>query len=189
MSQDVYDWRGSVVEAWVPSSFVHPLAYVEPTCSIGDGSRIWQYASITRGARIGKDCNIAPHVSLDGCVLGNGCIARPSVDIGPGIEVGNDVFLGPLVCLANDMWPATSKEGFDYEALIVGGRKVIVIEDGATLGAHVVVVPGVRIGAGAFICANVCVTRDVPAGMVLTRDGNLLEKPKDWQSRRMRYVR
>ncbi len=168
---------------------VHRLAHVEPNCTIGDGTSIWQFASITRKAQIGRDCTIAPHVSLDGCILGDRCIARPSVDIGPGIICGDDVFLGPLVCLANDLMPSTDKEGFDYEALWNGGKKVIVIEDGVTLGAHVVVVPGVRIGKGAFVVANVTVSRDVPAGMMLLRDGTLIPKPTDWKERRMRYVR
>ncbi len=169
--------------------FIHHKACIDRTVTIGDRTKIWQFASITRGAVLGKDCTIAPHVTLDGCILGDRCIARPSVDIGPGIEVGADCFLGPLVSLCNDNFPSTDKEGFDYEALWTGGKKVIVIESGVTLGAHVVVVPGVRIGKGAFVVANVTVSRDVPAGMMLLRDGTLIPKPTDWKERRMRYVR
>ena len=40
------------------------------------------------------------------------------------------------------------------------------IEDGASLGAGVVVLPGVRIGAGAMVGAGSIVLRDVHAGEV-----------------------
>ena len=40
------------------------------------------------------------------------------------------------------------------------------IEDFAVLCARVTVLPGVRIGQGALVAANACVTRDVPAGQL-----------------------
>jgi galactoside O-acetyltransferase len=42
----------------------------------------------------------------------------------------------------------------------------VIIEDEAWLGAHVVVLPGVRIGRGAVVGAGSVVTRDIPAGAV-----------------------
>jgi acetyltransferase-like isoleucine patch superfamily enzyme len=45
-------------------------------------------------------------------------------------------------------------------------RGDIVIEDDAWLGAHVVVLSGVRIGRGAVITAGSLVTRDVPANVI-----------------------
>lgn len=40
------------------------------------------------------------------------------------------------------------------------------IEDGVWIGAHAVILPGVRIGQGAVVAAGAVVTRDVPAGEV-----------------------
>jgi acetyltransferase-like isoleucine patch superfamily enzyme len=42
----------------------------------------------------------------------------------------------------------------------------VIIEVEAWIGAHVVVLPGVRIGKGAVIGAGAVVTRDVPAGAI-----------------------
>jgi acetyltransferase-like isoleucine patch superfamily enzyme len=42
----------------------------------------------------------------------------------------------------------------------------VFVEDEAWIGAHVTVLPGVRIGKGAVIGAGAVVTRDVPAGAV-----------------------
>jgi acetyltransferase-like isoleucine patch superfamily enzyme len=38
----------------------------------------------------------------------------------------------------------------------------VLVQDGAFLGAHVVVLPGVTIGTGAVIGAGAVVTRDIP---------------------------
>jgi acetyltransferase-like isoleucine patch superfamily enzyme len=42
----------------------------------------------------------------------------------------------------------------------------IFVEDGAFLGAHSIILPGVTIGAGAVVGAGSVVARDVPAGTV-----------------------
>ena len=46
---------------------VHKLADVQ-TAEIGQGSRIWQFAVVLNGARIGKDCNICAHTFIEGGV-------------------------------------------------------------------------------------------------------------------------
>ena len=50
--------------------FKHESAYVDEPCEIGDGTRIWHFCHIQRGARIGRDCsfgqncNVAPDVVI-----------------------------------------------------------------------------------------------------------------------------
>jgi len=41
-----------------------------------------------------------------------------------------------------------------------------VIEDGARIGGHATILPGVRIGAEAFVAAGCLVSKDVPARMM-----------------------
>jgi UDP-3-O-[3-hydroxymyristoyl] glucosamine N-acyltransferase len=43
--------------------FVHQNALCESE-SIGTGTRVWAFAHILPGARIGKDCNICDHVFM-----------------------------------------------------------------------------------------------------------------------------
>lgn len=47
------------------------------------------------------------------------------------------------------------------------GTGAVVIEDDVFLGQNVVVLGGVRIGAGATVAAGAVVIRDVPAGAVV----------------------
>jgi len=44
----------------------------------------------------------------------------------------------------------------------IGGAKPIIIEDNVWIGTNVVVLPGVRIGAGSVISANSVVHKDIP---------------------------
>ena len=69
-------------------------------------------------------------------------------------QIGTRVFIGPNVVLTNDRYPLKMR----------GAYKPMgpVIEDFVTLGAGVVVVPGVLIGRGAFVAAGTVVTKDVP---------------------------
>ena len=48
--------------------FIHPLADVQTT-EIGVGTRIWQFAVIVKGARIGRNCNICAHTFIEGGVI------------------------------------------------------------------------------------------------------------------------
>lgn len=141
-----------------PTAFVHPLALVAGA-SVGARTRIWQFASVIRGARIGEDCNIASGACVDGSVIGDRTKIGHNLAMGPGFVVGADCFIGPNVTFCNDSWPRAHMVGFDparYE-----GRPAIIVEDGATIGSNAVILPGVVIGAGAMVAAGSVVTRDV----------------------------
>ena len=53
--------KDSDVEMKAP--FIHPNAIVE-TYDIGDGTRVWAFAHILAGARVGRDCNICDHTFI-----------------------------------------------------------------------------------------------------------------------------
>lgn len=141
-----------------PSAFVHPLALVAGA-SIGARTRIWQFASVIRGARIGEDCNIASGACIDGSIVGDRTKIGHNLAAGPGFLIGADVFIGPNVTLCNDAWPRAHVVGFDV--FRYDGRPAIIVEDGASIGANAVILPGVIIGAGAMVAAGSVVTRDV----------------------------
>lgn len=174
MSATAYrqDWLPRTLGDLAPVArrpFIHPKAHVEGA-TLGAGTKVWQFATVIRGTVLGEDCTVAAGACLDGPRLGDRCIVSPGVDIGPGFEIGDDVFLGPGVVLCNDAWPRTHKEGWDAEALR-NGAVCVRIGNGASLGAHAVVMPGVTIGEGAMIAAGSVVTGDVPAGALWQRDG------------------
>lgn len=150
---------------------INPRAVVDNTCKIGEGTRIHQFASITRGTRLGQDCVVWPFANLDGSVFGDRCVIASGVVMGPGFAIGNDVFIGPNVTFCNDMWPEVGKEGFDAEKFTKEGRVTIRVGDGASIGANAVILPGVTIGAGALIAAGARVSRDVAPGVLYLTDG------------------
>lgn len=144
-----------------PTARIHRLALVEGA-TVGARSRVWQFASVIRGAVIGADCNIASGACIDGSQIGNRCIIAHNLAMGPGFRVFHDVFIGPNVTFCNDAWPRTEKAGFDAGRFNAVSFAVIV-ESLASIGANSVILPGVRIGRGAMIAAGSVVTKDVPA--------------------------
>lgn len=142
---------------------IHELAHVDSSVKIGEGTVIRQFASVTGGTVLGRDCSVAPGCMLHGPVFGDRCRLAGGVMMGPGFRIGDGVFIGPNVTFCNDAWPRTHKQGFDPRAFD-GRRWAVIVEDGASIGANAVVLPGVRIGAGAMIAAGEVVTGDVPAG-------------------------
>jgi acetyltransferase-like isoleucine patch superfamily enzyme len=143
------------------TAIVHDTATVHDDCSIGAHTRVWQFASILRGAKIGDRCVVGHGASVDASRVGDGCRIGAMAFLPPGIELGSHVFVGPGAIFCNDFWPRTDPAGFDMAALLRGAA-TIRVGSGASIGAAAIVLPGVRIGARAMIPAGGKVTADVP---------------------------
>lgn len=142
--------------ATIKPYFVHPKALVE-TEDIGPGTRIWAFAHVLPGARIGSQCNICDHSFIEaGVILGNNITVKNGVAIWQGVTVEDNVFLGPNCVLTNDPNPRAyiKKSG---EAL-----QTTLIRANATVGANATILCGVTIGRYAFIAAGAVVLRTVP---------------------------
>ena len=165
---------------------IHPLAHVHDDCLIGEGTSIWQFASVIRGARIGKGCNIASGACIDGSVIGDGTKIGHNLAMGPGFRVGRNCFIGPNVTFCNDAWPRASTAGFDpakYQH-----RPAVIVEDGASIGANCVILPGVHIGRGAMVAAGSRVSRNVPEDMLWRPDGEVQDILAGDKVMRMRFA-
>lgn len=152
---------------------IHPRAEVHDSI-IGARTKVWQFATVIRDAHVGEDCSIASCAIVDGADLGDRTIVSHGAFIDPGIVIGSDVFIGPGVKLCNDAWPRADKTGFDMAALISHDLVTTRIEDGASLGAGVIVLPGIVIGRDAMIAAGAVVTQNVPANHLYKRDGSMV---------------
>jgi acetyltransferase-like isoleucine patch superfamily enzyme len=168
-----------------PTAFVHRLALVEGSV-VGARSKVWQFASVIRGAVIGADCNIASGACIDGSTIGDRTKIAHNLAMGPGFVVGNDCFIAPNVTFANDLWPRAHVSGFDIRAY--QDRPAIIMDDGASIGANAVILPGVRIGAFAMVAAGSVVTRDVPAGHLWKGCGEISEIEGEDKKRRARHA-
>lgn len=138
---------------------IHQMADVAD-CQIGEGTKVWQFVVILKGAQIGCDCNICAHVLLEGdVILGDRVTVKSGVQLWDGLRVGNDVFIGPNVTFTNDRFPRSKVYPESFAQTV--------IEDGASIGAGAVILPGVRIGTRAMVGAGAVVTRDVAPGSLV----------------------
>lgn len=138
---------------------IHPLSDVR-TRNIGPKSRIWQFVVILEGAAIGSDCNICSHCLIEGdVVVGDRVTVKSGVQLWEGLRVGSDVFIGPNASFTNDRFPRSRQRPERFLSTT--------IEDGASIGAGAVILPGVTIGRRAMVAAGAVVTRDVPPNAIV----------------------
>src|SRR6266446_9346022 len=143
------------------SFFQHPLAVVESS-SVGDNTRIWAFAHVLPGARIGSDCNICDHTFIENdIVIGDRVTVKCGVQLWDGIDVEDDVFIGPNATFTNDPFPR-SKQHQDKPPRTR-------IRKGASIGANATILPGLTIGERSMAGAGAVVTRDVPADAIVFR--------------------
>jgi len=156
---------------------IQPTADVDDRAALGAGTTVWHLAQIRENASLGRDC-----------IVGRGAYVGPGVIIGDNVKLQNyalvyeparledGVFIGPATVLTNDVFPrsvdvaGTLKRPADWHA------EGVVVREGASLGARVVVVAGCTIGRWALVAAGAVVTRDVPdfalvAGVPARRTG------------------
>ena len=140
-------------------SFIHHLADLA-NCEIGDGTKIWQFVVVLKGAKIGCDCNICSHTLIEGdVIIGDRVTIKSGVQIWNGARIGNDVFIGPNATFSNDLYPRSKQYPKKFQC--------VTIEDGASIGANATILPGVTIGEKAFIGAGAVVTKSVPPRAVV----------------------
>lgn len=141
------------------SYFLSKLADVAD-CQIGERTKVWQFVVILKGAEIGRDCNICAHVLIEGdVVLGDRVTVKSGVQLWDGLRIGNDVFIGPNATFSNDSFPRSK--------VYPGSYIQTIIEDGSSIGAGAVILPGVHIGRKAMVAAGAVVTKDVAPGSLV----------------------
>src|SRR5215213_10774081 len=140
-----------------PSVFVHPAALCESD-DVGPRTRVWAFAHVLAGARIGADCKVGGHAFVErGVVVGNAVTIKNGVQLFSGVTVEDEVFLGPGAVFTNDASPRAPfpKGPASWRATLV--------RRGATVGANATVLSGLTIGCWAMVGAGAVVTGDVPA--------------------------
>lgn len=138
------------------SFFVHESSYIDNDVQIGEGTKIWYFCHIQKGAKIGKNCNFGQNVNISNNVLiGNNVKIQNNVSVYEGVELEDYVFCGPSMVFTNDLTPRSK-----YPKLSNSFKKTVV-EYGATLGANSTIVCGNRIGRWAMIAAGAVITQTV----------------------------
>jgi UDP-2-acetamido-3-amino-2,3-dideoxy-glucuronate N-acetyltransferase len=135
--------------------FVHESAYVDEPCEIGEGTKIWHFSHIMKGAQIGRGCVLGQNVNIaKDVVIGSNVKIQNNVSVYTGTVVEDDVFLGPSCVLTNVSNPRSqvSRHAL-YEKTL--------LRRGCTIGANATIVCGITVGRYAFVAAGAVVTRDV----------------------------
>ena len=142
---------------------VQQTADVDSRAVLGPGTTVWHLAQIRENARLGR-----------GCIVGRGAYVGPGVVIGDNVKLQNyalvyeparledGVFIGPAAVLTNDLYPRSVDLTGKLKRAPDWNASGVVVREGASLGARVVVVPGRVIGCWAMVAAGAVVTRDVP---------------------------
>lgn len=133
----------------------HSTALVDPPATVGNGTKVWHFAHVMTGAKVGESCSLGQNVFVGAKgVIGDRCKIQNNVSIYDDVILGNDVFVGPSAVFTNVINP---------RAFVVRKDEYLqtVVEDGASIGANATIVCGYRIGAYAFIAAGAVVARDV----------------------------
>jgi acetyltransferase-like isoleucine patch superfamily enzyme len=139
--------------------FVHEQGICESTF-VGAKTRIWAFAHVLPGAKIGENCNVCDHVLIENdVVVGDNVTIKSGVQLWDGVRVANNVFIGPNATFANDKRPRSKV----YPATFLQ----TVLQEGASVGANATILPGVTIGRGAMIGAGAVVVKDVPPHAVV----------------------
>ena len=145
------------------TTYVDATAVVEPGAELGDDVVIWQYSKVRSGARVGAETKIGGGVYVGADVsVGRRCKIENGAQVFEGAALAAGVFVGPGVILTNDRIPrAVTPDGVLKTAdhwEVTG----VTVDEGASLGAGVIVVAGVRVGRWAMVGAGAVVTTDVP---------------------------
>lgn len=154
--------------------FAHDSSVVDEGASIGCDTKIWHFAHICTGAKIGDSCSFGQNTMVaDGVVIGNNVKVQNNVAIYTGTVVEDDVFLGPSCVLTNISNPRSQVVRRTlYEKTT--------IRRGATVCANATIVCGLELGRYCFISAGAVVTKSVPDyAMILGVPG----RQRGWISR------
>jgi UDP-2-acetamido-3-amino-2,3-dideoxy-glucuronate N-acetyltransferase len=134
---------------------VHLLASVHRKAIIGRGAIVWRWTLIRERSIIGQNVLIGSHCIIGPDItIGEGCHIMNAVQLDGHISIGKNVYIGPGTINTNTKYPHANSYDPPRDSII---------EDGASIGANVILLPGIRIGKGAVIGAGAVVTHDVEA--------------------------
>lgn len=137
--------------------YVHESSYVDEDVIIGDGTKVWHFCHVHKGARIGEKCSLGQNVNVsNNVIIGTGVKIQNNVSVYEGVELEDYVFCGPSMVFTNDLTPRSK-----YPKGTEGYKKTLV-QYGASIGANATVVCGNTIGKWAMIASGAVVTKDVP---------------------------
>ena len=152
---------------------VHETAIIDKGAQIGADSRVWHWAHICGGAKIGNAVSLGQNVFVGNkVIIGGKCKIQNNVSVYDNVVLEEGVFCGPSMVFTNVYNPRSLIERKnEYRNTLV--------KKGATLGANCTIVCGVIIGEFAFIGAGAVINKDVKPYALMV---GVPAKQKGWMS-------
>ena len=136
----------------------HESAFIDESVSIGEGTKIWHFSHIMKGAKIGKNCVIGQSVHIaSGAIIGNNVKIQNNVSVYSGVILEDNVFCGPSMVFTNIINPRSA-----YPRNTPDHYYKTLVKEGTTIGANATIICGHTLGRQAFIGAGAIVTGDIP---------------------------
>lgn len=143
--------------------YVHESSFIDADVTIGQGTKIWHFCHIQRGAGIGNDCVLGQNVYIgENVQIGNGVKIQNNVSVYDGVELEDYVFCGPSCVFTNDLTPRAK-----YPKGKANYLKTLV-KMGASIGANATILCNHTVGRWALIGAGAVVVSDVPDYAIMT---------------------
>ena len=138
--------------------FKHESAYIDDNVEVGEGTKIWHFTHIQKGAKIGKNCVLGQNVNVgNNVVIGNFCKIQNNVSIYEGVTLEDFVFCGPSMVFTNIIAPRCKYPQAGSEFYIK-----TLVKEGTSIGANATIICGNEIGRHSMIGAGAVVTKSVP---------------------------
>ena len=159
------------------NAIVRAFTIIYADVETGDDFKTGHHVLIRENTRLGSKIVIGSGTTIDGTTtIGDRVKIESLVYVPTHTLIGSDVFIGPKAVLTNDRYPLRLRKQYKPQGPI--------LEDSVTIGANVTLLPGVRIGEGAFVAAGAVVTQDVPPWtMVRGNPGRIHELPAKLRER------
>jgi acetyltransferase-like isoleucine patch superfamily enzyme len=157
---------------------------------IGPGVWIGQYTTIGQGVTIDADSILEESVHVQPrTALGSRVLVTGRSWIGISVTVGHDSVInkatigdyariGASCRISGDLIHRQLDPSMPWDDP-AAEEPAPIIEDGAFVGCRAVIVGGVNIGAGAYVCTGALITKDVPAGHIACGRNKIMH-PSAW---------
>ncbi len=155
------------------------------------GPRVWvgEFVTVGQGARIDADSIIEDFASIQSdAEIGSRVLVSGRSWVGLGAKVGDDCVIkahigdnsqiGAHCRIAGDLIHRQLDPSIPWDDP-AADEPAPIVKDGAFIGWRAIVVGGVNIGEGAYVCAGAVITKDVPAGYIAC-DRNQIMHPSAW---------
>ncbi|MEK7548614.1 MAG: acyltransferase [Patescibacteria group bacterium] len=142
-------------------SYIHPTADISDRAEIGSGTKVWHHVQIMEDVKIGNECVLGKGVFLSGPTrVGNRVKIQNYANIF-GAIIEDEVLIGPLSVIVHDNNPRSTNLSGNLKTAAEYTSKYVTLKFGSSIGANVVILPGVTIGEFAMVAAGSVVHRNV----------------------------